>query len=321
MSSENDTQRNKDLVVVAIGGNSLSLPGQVGTLTEQRENATSTCRAVAAMVAKGYRVVLTHGNGPQVGNVLWRVELADHMVYRLPLDVCGADTQGSIGYMLQQILGDELRRQEVDDRVATVVTQVIVDPSDPDFDTPTKPVGPFMSEDIARSQESLGWRMLRVDSRGYRRVVPSPKPIAIVEIDAIQAVIDAGVLCICAGGGGVPIHREGNLSAGLAAVIDKDRASALLANTLGATRMVISTGIPQVCLDFDTPEQRPVHDLTVEQAQSHLKDGHFPPGSMGPKVSAALIYLEAGGREVLITDPDHLAAALDGDAGTRVVWR
>lgn len=308
-----------DLVVVAVGGNSLTQPGQIGTLPEQRINAQTTCASIADMVAMGYRVVLTHGNGPQVGNVLWRVELAAHQVYRLPLDVCGADTQGGIGYMLQQILGDELRMRGLDDRVATVVTQVLVDPDDPDFQNPSKPVGPFMPEDKAREQMSLGWQMIPVDSRGWRRVVPSPQPLRILEFDAIRAVVDAGVVCICTGGGGVPVYRDGDgRTVGLQGVIDKDRASCLLATKLGADRLVISTGVPEVRLDFDTPNERAVREMTVDQAQAHLDAGQFPPGSMGPKIEAAIRFLRSGGKKVLITDPPHLTAALDLTAGTLI---
>jgi carbamate kinase len=306
-----------DLVVVAVGGNSLTQPGQIGTLPEQRVNAQTTCEAIAGMVEMGYRVVLTHGNGPQVGNVLWRVELAAHQVYRLPLDVCGADTQGGIGYMLQQILGDELRLRGLDDRVATVVTQVLVDANDPDFLNPSKPVGPFMPEDKARQQMGLGWQMVQVDSRGWRRVVPSPRPLRILEFDAIKAVVATGGVCICTGGGGVPVFRDENgRTVGLQGVIDKDRASCLLAKKLGADRLVISTGVPEVRLDFDTPNERPVREMTVDEAQTHLDAGQFPAGSMGPKIEAAIEFLRAGGKRVLITDPPNLTAALDLKAGT-----
>jgi carbamate kinase len=305
------------LVVVAVGGNSLTQAGQVGTLPEQRVNAQETCAAIAEMVAMGYRVVLTHGNGPQVGNVLWRVELAAHAVYRLPLDVCGADTQGGIGYMLQQILGDELRLRGLDDRVATVITQILVDSADPEFDHPTKPVGPFVPEDLARQQMSLGWQMVRVDSRGWRRLVPSPRPKTILELDAIRAVVNAGVVCICGGGGGVPVYRDDSgRTIGLQGVIDKDRASCLVAKNLGAERMVISTGVPEVRLDFDTPNERPIRAMTVDEAQAHLDAGQFPPGSMGPKIEAAIEFLRAGGKKVLITDPPNLSLALDLKAGT-----
>lgn len=304
-------------LIVAIGGNSLLRAGQVGTIDEQRENARKTCSVLADLAAAGHRLVLTHGNGPQVGNVLLRVELAAEHVYRLPLDVCDSDTQGGIGYMLQQILGDELEQRSLGRRVATVVTQVEVDPLDPAFETPTKPIGGFLDPAEALDKESqYGWAVQRIDRRGYRRVVPSPRPIRIVELDAIKAVYGSGNIVICVGGGGVPVVRTGHRLSGCEAVIDKDLATSLLAAKLGAETMVVTTSVPNVLLDFELATERPVDRLTQAEARAFHDEGQFPAGSMGPKIRAICSFLRAGGKRALVTDPDNLAAALNGHGGT-----
>jgi carbamate kinase len=303
--------------VVAIGGNSLSHGDQIGTIPEQIENATTTCEALADVIAQGHHVVVTHGSGPQVGNVLLRVEVAANVTYGLPLDVCDADIQGGIGYMLQRLLGDSLESRGLPRRVATVVTQVIVDPDDPEFENPSKPIGAFMSEAEAEAGvEQDGWTVAQIDSRGFRRVVPSPTPLRIVEIETIRLVAEAGIVCICVGGGGVPVTQDGNRLTGCEAVIDKDFASSLLARELNAKNLVITTGVPHVLLDYEKPTQRPIHQMTVAEARGHLADGQFPPGSMGPKIEAAIQFLEAGGAQAMITGPETLREAITGRAGT-----
>lgn len=303
--------------IVAVGGNSLTRAHQVGTIAEQRVNAAATCDALIELVMSGHQLVLTHGNGPQVGNVLRRVELAAESVYTLPLDICDGDTQGGIGYMLQQILGDKLEAKGLKRRVATIVTQVIVDSDDVAFSNPQKPIGPFMSEDEAKAKEKdRGWDIARVDSRGFRRVVASPSPKKIVEMHAINAVIDSGVICICVGGGGVPVCLKDGQLLGLEAVIDKDRASSLLATKLGAPLFVITTSVPQVLLDYEKPTERPIAEMTLEEAKKHLADGQFAPGSMGPKIESVIDFLENGGKAALITDPQNLGEAIKGNGGT-----
>jgi carbamate kinase len=309
------------IAVVAIGGNSLSREGQVGNIPEQYDNSRETCRHIAALVDRGYDLVVTHGNGPQVGNVLLRVEMAARSVYTLPLDICDSDTQGGIGYMLQQVLGNELRGRGVTRPVVTLVTQVVVDPADPAFQHPSKPIGPFYSAvDAEARMSAFGWSMVEDAGRGWRRVVPSPHPREIVELEAIRKAVADGVICIAVGGGGIPVVRgaKGALE-GCEAVIDKDRSSALLARLLGAELFLISTGVPQVMLDYRKPTQRALDRLTAAEAREHLAAGQFPPGSMGPKIEAALDFLAGGTGEVVITSPEHIPLALDGTSGTRIV--
>lgn len=317
MLGEVDTERP---VVVAIGGNSLLMAHQVGTIEEQRENALATCEALADLAAEGHRLVITHGNGPQVGNVLLRVELAADRVYTLPLDICDSDTQGGIGYMLQQILGDGLEARGLPRRAATVVTQVVVDRSDPAFAHPDKPIGAFLTREVATEERADDGHAYReIDSRGFRMVVPSPKPLKIVELDAILALFAAGIIPICVGGGGIPVCREGQRLLGCEAVIDKDRASSLLAQKLGAETLVITTGVDNVLLDYEQPTQRAVSRLSVAEAKGYLAEGQFGAGTMGPKIEACIGFLEAGGRQALVTSPDKLRAGLQGQAGTWIV--
>ncbi|MEE8199683.1 MAG: carbamate kinase [Candidatus Acidoferrales bacterium] len=305
--------------VVAIGGNSLLRPGERGTIEEQRRNLKTTCEGIAAVVAGGYGVVITHGNGPQVGAALLRSEAAADQVPPLPLDVCDAETQGSIGYLLQQTLQNTLGRRGLTQTVVTMVTQVLVALRDPAFRAPTKPVGPFYTRAQAEDHRArLKWQMVEDAKRGYRRVVPSPEPRAIVELLPIQRTLESGALVIACGGGGIPVILHDCQLVGVEAVIDKDRVSALLASQLGADLLLISTGVDEVALNFGTPEQRPLSRLTAAEAKRYLQEGQFPPGSMGPKIEAALSYLEHGGREVIITSPEKIPAALRGKAGTRI---
>lgn len=306
--------------VVAIGGNSLVKDKEHQTVPDQFAATDETCVHIAEMIKQGWRVVITHGNGPQVGFILLRSELASNVLHTVPLDSCGADTQGALGYMIQQLLGNRLRRMRDDTSVVTVVTQVVVDLNDPAFRNPTKPIGPFYDEQRARLYEQeQGWVIVEDAGRGWRRVVPSPIPREIVEQDAIRDLLEAGFVVVGVGGGGIPVVRDerGDLH-GVEAVIDKDYASSLLAAGLDADLFLISTSVEQVCLNYGEPCQTPLDHLTVAQAKEYLEQGHFPPGSMGPKIQAVIEFLERGGKEALITSPENLAKALRGETGTRI---
>lgn len=309
-------------VVLAIGGNSLIRDAAHLRVNEQFDVTRETCRHVADVLAAGWNVVLTHGNGPQVGFILRRSELSLHELHPVPLDSVDADTQGAIGYMIQQQLGNEFRRRGQDRRVVTVVTQVRVEADDPAFARPTKPIGAWMDEATARRREAQeGWTVREDAGRGWRCVVASPEPREIVELDAIRDLVAREYVVVAVGGGGIPVVRDpesGDLR-GVAAVIDKDLASALLARALDADVFLISTAVPRVCLDWGKPTQREVAVLTVAEARRHLAEGQFPAGSMGPKIEAAVRFVESGGRAALITAPDQLVAALEGRAGTRIV--
>lgn len=308
--------------VVAIGGNSLITDPQHQTVEDQYLAAKETNHHIASMVAAGWDVVITHGNGPQIGFILRRSELSRHELHEVPLDVCGADTQGAIGYVLQQNLMNDFTRMGIEKGVVTVVTQVEVDPADPAFAHPSKPIGSFMSEEQALERKrDEGWDVAEDAARGWRRVVASPVPKRIVEIDAIRFLLEGGFVVIGVGGGGLPVVADahGNLT-GVAAVIDKDLASALLAAQLGADLLLISTSVEKVALGFGTPQQEWVDRLTLEEAKRYLAEGtHFKAGSMGPKIQAVIGFLEAGGKEALITSPQHIERALAGETGTRVV--
>jgi carbamate kinase len=307
--------------VVAIGGNSLITDPQHQTVEDQYLAAKETNHHIAAMVAAGWDVAITHGNGPQIGFILRRSELSRHELHEVPLDVCGADTQGAIGYLLQQNLLNDFNRMGIDKGVVTVVTQVEVDPADPAFAKPSKPIGSFMSKEMALQRKAEeGWDVMEDAARGWRRVVASPVPKRIVELEAIRFLLDNGFVVIGVGGGGLPVVAdvEGNLT-GVAAVIDKDLASAVLAAELHADLLLISTSVEKVALHFGTPQQEWVDRLTLEEAKRYLAEGtHFKAGSMGPKIQAVVGFLEAGGREALITSPQHIERALAGETGTRI---
>lgn len=308
------------LTLIAVGGNSLIRAGQRGTIDEQRANAALTAHAIAHLARVGYALVVTHGNGPQVGAQLLRSELAAAQVSPEPLDVCGADTQGAIGYVLEQALEQALAEVGLAVPVATVVTQVVVDEHDPAFQRPSKPVGMFYSADEAhRRARELGWTMVEDAARGWRRVVPSPEPLEIVEIDAIRSLVRSGCLVIAAGGGGIPVVRRADQLVGVEAVIDKDRASTLLASALHARLLVISTDVDYVYINYHQPGQRPLRRVRAETLQRYQAAGHFPPGTMGPKVEAALRFLKGGGREVIITSPERLVDAVLCGAGTHII--
>jgi carbamate kinase len=308
--------------VVAIGGNALILDGQRGTIAEQYDNAVEMARHIATLVAGGWGIVLTHGNGPQVGFILLRSELVGDSapVPQLSLEMSSADSQGGIGHILAMALLNELAARGLDDRVAYVLTHTVVDPADPAFANPTKPIGPFYtSGQAATRKRQSGWQMIEDSGRGYRRVVPSPKPIRIVESDQIRTLVDAGHVVIAVGGGGIPVIETAGGYEGIEAVIDKDRASALLAASLGVPLLVLSTGVEQVAWHFRQPDQRPLASMTSAEALRYLEDGEFPNGSMGPKIEAAVDFLASGGREVLITTPAALERAIAGETGTRIV--
>lgn len=306
--------------LVAIGGNSLIRAGEKGTHFEQLANARKTAGALVQLLGDGYRLVVTHGNGPQVGADLLRSERGSDQVPPLPLDACGAATEGEIGYTLCQCLQQEIASRGLQVPVAAIVTQTVVAASDPAMLHPSKPIGPFYSHtDAELRQRTLGWQIVEDAARGYRRVVPSPEPIEIVELEVIRDLVNAGVLVIACGGGGIPVVRENGGLRGVEAVIDKDRASALLALELGVDLFVISTDVDRVYLDYKKPAQRPLDYVTTADLEAHYRAGHFPPGNMGPKIESALRFLHGGGSEVIITCYEQLAAAVAGRAGTHVV--
>ncbi len=310
---------NRKTIVVALGGNAIIEEGTEGTVAQQFENTRKSMSAIVGMISEGHKVVLSHGNGPQAGVHLIRNEAASRQVPPATLNLIVADTQGSMGYMLAQCLGNALRQAGVRKDVVTVVTQVEVDPADPSMGNPTKYVGPFYKEDQVDALRARGWIVKADPGRGFRRVVPSPLPLDIVEKDTIRDLIDDGKVVIAVGGGGIPVKREsdGTLS-GVDAVIDKDRASALLANLIGADELLILTGVDRVAVNYKKPDQRDFDRLTVAECERYLAEGQFPKGSMGPKIEAACDFIRRGGAKVIITSMENASAAVDGRAGTIV---
>lgn len=308
-------------MVIAIGGNSLIKDGEHMGVLDQYRVAGETSRYIVPIVEQGYRVLITHGNGPQVGFILLRSELARDVIHEVPLANCVADTQGSIGMQIAQSLQNEFLQQDLEQQVIALVTQVVVDEQDPSFSNPSKPIGPFMSEDEARQhEEEDGWLVGEDAGRGWRRLVPSPIPLEIVELPAIRALLDSGMLVIAAGGGGIPvIYKPDGTLRPRPAVIDKDAASCLLACELGASYFIISTDVDKVSLNFGTPEQVEIDRMNVEECRRHLAAGHFLTGSMQPKIESALTFLEQGGKEVIITQPHNLQADLSKISGTHIV--
>jgi carbamate kinase len=307
-------------MVLAIGGNSLIRPGEAGTVSGQAANARRIAAEVVRLVRQGYRIVLTHGNGPQVGAELLLSERAAGQIPAHPLDFCDASTQGEMGYLLQQALENEMSREGLHVPVVTIVTQCVVSLDDPAMSHPTKPVGPFYNEAEAEERRRrFAWTIIEDAHRGYRRVVPSPQPLEIVELEAIERLVRSGVLVIACGGGGIPVARvEGNLK-GVEAVIDKDRTSALLASKLRAELFVIATDTDFVYLNYGNSSQQPLHRIDKAQLEAWARAGQFAPGSMGPKIEAVLEFLRGGGREAIVTRCDSLAAAVEGAAGTHIV--
>ena len=305
--------------VVAIGGNSLITDEDHQTVADQFEATRETCAHIARMVEKGWEVIITHGNGPQVGFILLRSELASKAVHTVPLDSCGAETQGDLGYMIQQSLYNEFLSRDIKNPVATVVTQVLVRKNDPAFSNPTKPIGPFYSRRKAEKyRKERKWSVAEDAGRGWRRVVPSPMPVRIIEQDAIKTLVDQGVVVIAAGGGGIPVIKENGKLKGVEAVIDKDYASAILAIGLEADLFLISTSVEKVALNFGKPNQKLLDKMTLPEAKKYYRQGHFPQGSMGPKIRAIINYLEHGGRKAIITNPENLENALLEKTGTHI---
>jgi carbamate kinase len=311
------------LAVVAVGGNALIRDEQHRTIADQYDTARETVGYVADLIGNGWRVVFTHGSGPQMGFILRRSELALHEVIPVPMDYAGADLQGALGYMFVKALRNEFRRRGMAREAVAVVTQVLVERDDPAFRNPTKPIGSPMDEATARKRAAdLGWQVREDPGRGWRRVVPSPRPKAIVDLDVIAHLVGEGYVVVACGGGGIPVMQDdaGDIQ-GIEAVIDKDTASSLLARTLHADRLVIATGVERVALDFGKPTQRWLERLTLAEAKRLYDQNQFDKGSMGPKIGAVIEFLEGGGAEGIITDPSHLAPALAGVAGTRIVPR
>ena len=307
--------------VVAIGGNSLILDKEHEDVASQWRAVQETCKHIADMIERGWNLVITHGNGPQVGFILRRNELAAHEVHTTPLDMIGADTQGSIGYMIAQTLENEFKQRGIHQPIAAIVTQVLVDRDDTGFQNPTKGIGGFATEGKAREFEKDGWRVVEDAGRGWRRVIASPIPLRIVELDAIRSLVEAGFIVIAVGGGGIPVveDEDGNLL-GSRAVIDKDRATSLLAQELEVDLFLVSTAVPQVAINFNEPDQQWLGRMTADEARAYQAEGHFKPGSMGPKVEAVLTFLDAHpAGKALITDPPNIAKALDGESGTWIV--
>lgn len=314
-------EENKKVAVVAVGGNSLIKDKDRKTVPDQYEAAKESMGHIVDMIEHGWDVVITHGNGPQVGFILRRTELALHELHPVPLDSCGADTQGAIGYMFQRALHNEFRKRGISKLAATVVTQVLVDRNDPAFSSPSKPIGSFMDETAAlQRKDEDGWTVVEDAGRGWRRVVPSPLPIKIIERDAIKELVDKGFVVIGVGGGGIPVIEDehGDL-VGVEAVIDKDFASALLATSINADLLLISTAVEKVAINFNKPNQEWLEKVSLAQAKEYLAAGHFAPGSMKPKIEAIIGFLERGGKEALVTDPENIGRALKGETGTRLI--
>ncbi len=305
--------------VIALGGNALSVGGK-STIYEEFANTRTSLKGIMPLIEQNYRLVINHGNGPQVGNKLAQVEATMDRIPPLPLGVLVADTQGSIGYMIQQSLKNALLRHKIDRDVVTIVTQVVVNKNDPSILNPTKPIGQFFSEAQATELEAKhGWKIINDAGRGFRRVVPSPIPLRVVERDIIRLLLDHGVIVLAAGGGGIPVCiEEDQTYEGIDAVVDKDYAAAILAKDIAADLLVILTGVDKVAIHFKKPTEKLLDRLSVAEAQKYYDNGEFPNGSMGPKIKAALDFLRSGGREVLISSVEHAADAIAGKTGTRI---
>ncbi len=318
------SQPSKKVAVVAIGGNSLIKDAKHQTVEDQYQAAKETTYHIADMIEAGWDVAIGHGNGPQVGFILRRSEIAAKTegMHEVPLDVCGADSQGAIGYALQQTLQNELFRRKINKNVATVITQVLVDQADPAFQKPSKPIGGFMEQAEAKRREAeMGWSVVEDAGRGWRRVVPSPLPKEVVELDTVKALVNAGVVVITVGGGGIPVIDVGDGEyRGTAAVIDKDFASSLLAREIKADLFLISTAVEKVAINFGKPNEQWLDRMTLSEAKQYLAEGtHFAKGSMAPKIQAIIWYLEAGGKQAIITNPENIGRALHGETGTLIV--
>ncbi|MCX6894904.1 MAG: carbamate kinase [Verrucomicrobia bacterium] len=308
-------------MVIAIGGNSLIKDAKHMSVADQYAAVVETARHITDLSERGHGIVITHGNGPQVGFILLRSEHSRGLLHEVPLDSIVADTQGALGYQLQQALENEFRRRGLKKSVATVVTQTLVERADPAFAKPTKPIGEFYTREQAEERMRVErWTMVEDAGRGWRRVVASPQPVRVVEAEVVQHLVKHGYMVVAGGGGGIPVVAdESGCLSGVAAVIDKDLASAVLARQIGADILVISTAVEKVCLNFGKPDQKSLDSVTVAEARRFMAEGHFAAGSMRPKVDAAVRFIESGGSEAIITCPEKLSAALDGQSGTRVV--
>lgn len=314
--------KDKPIVLVALGGHAFMQRGEPGTVEVHERNAKVICSMLQNLVDRGYKLVVTHGNGPQVGDLLLLNESGDPKVPKMPMDVLVAQTEGSLGYFLQQAMLNELRARQIKKYVVTVVTQVLVDPTDPAFETPTKPVGPFLSREEAEGRrDQLGWKIAEDPAkRGWRRVVPSPRPTKVVQRHTIRDSAEAGHIVIACGGGGIPIVKDDQgRYEGVEAVIDKDLTSSLLANQIGAEIFIILTEVPQIYSGFKTPSELALAAVTSEQLKALHRSGEFPAGSMGPKVEAVIEFLERGGKRAIVTDPATLGDALEGRGGTHII--
>jgi carbamate kinase len=311
----------KEIVVVALGGNAITREYEQGLIPEQFENTRRSLEGVVHLIKSGYRVILTHGNGPQVGNALIRVEESRDLVPPLPLGIIVADLEGGMGYMIEQSLQNKLHDAGLKNNVTTVLTQIVVDPKDPSIKNPTKYVGPFFKkEQVAELESKRGWEMKEDKGRGFRRVVPSPVPQSIIEKKIISTLLENDIIVIAAGGGGIPVYRDARgWLEGVDAVIDKDHASALLGNEVGANKLIILTGVDKVAINFGTDDQKDLDRLTVDEAKKYYDEGQFPKGSMGPKILAAIHFIEGGGKEVLITSIENVIEAMEGKNGTKIV--
>lgn len=313
----------KKLIVVALGGNALIKEGQKGTISEQFDNTTEALRGVVELIKMGHKIVITHGNGPIVGYSMLRVEKCEEIAPYIPLGICVADTQGGVGYMIALCLKNLLRKEKVNKEVVAIITQVLVNGKDPSFANPTKPIGPFYSKNEAKVLiEKKGWEMREDAGRGWRRVVPSPFPLDVIEKDVIKELVRKGVVVIAAGGGGIPVkvkEEDKEILKGMPAVIDKDLASYVLATKIKADMLMILTSVDKVAINFKKPNQKFLDKLKLDDIDRLMKEGHFPPGSMGPKMEAAKLFLENGGKEVIICSLERALDAFNKKCGTRVV--
>ncbi len=310
-----------ETLVIALGGNAITRPGEPGTIPQQFQHTAETLEQLLPLFRGNRKIAITHGNGPQIGNILIRVEEGERRVPRLPLDTCVSDSQGGMGYMIQRVACELFRREGIARTAATIITQVLVSEDDPGMVHPSKPIGQFYSaEEVARIRiERPHWELAEIEPGRWRRAVASPHPLRILEKDAIARLVDAGIVVIACGGGGIPVAWEGGHLAGVEGVVDKDLASAVLARDLRAQRLIIVTSVERVCLGFGRPGAKPLDTITAAEARRYLAAGEFPPGSMGPKIEAAIGFIEHGGRECIITCTEQVASALHGGAGTHVV--
>ncbi len=311
----------KKTAVVAVGGNSLIKPGEKGTFEEQYNAVVDTVENVIKLIHEGFRVVITHGNGPQVGNILIQSEAAKNIVPTIPMDIAGAFTQGGLGYMISQVIKNHLVEHKYNTDVATIVTQVLVDKNDPAFKNPTKPVGPFYKtrEELNDKIEKEGWVVIEDAGRGFRRVVASPKPLDILEKKVIKDLIENDVIVIAVGGGGIPVVNDNGKFKGVAAVIDKDFASSLLATEIKADYFIISTGVEKVAINFNKPDMKLIDKMNIKECEQYISEGHFAKGSMLPKIEASMKFLENGGKNVIITSPEKIFDAVNGKTGTHII--